>query len=104
MLRPRRLLALSNGPADVEPREIRHGVGSHRQAEIDEGLVDLVRKSAVLEEEVRLPAIGVEHPVSDEPVETETRTATSSFFASWKTERWSPRRFAHASSFITLRG
>ena len=66
--RPGRRLRLPHPPAHVETGEIRHLVRSHRQAEVVDDAVDLLRQRPFLQQEVRLPAVGVEHPVADEAV------------------------------------
>ena len=65
---PGRRLRLADAPAHVEPGEVAHLVRPHRQAEVVHDAVDLLGQRALLEEEVRLAAVGVEHAVADEAV------------------------------------
>src|SRR5215470_8554761 len=68
VLPPRGGLALADPPADIEPRQILHGERAHGEAEIVDDLVDLLGRRALLDEELRLTEIRVEHAVADEAV------------------------------------
>src|SRR5712691_2900551 len=61
-------LALADAPADIEPRQVLHGERAHGEAEIVDDLVDLLGRRALLDEELRLAEIRVEHAVADEAV------------------------------------
>ena len=68
MARPGCRLPLADPPADVEPRQVAHGIRAHRHAEVVDHRVDLLGERSLFQQEVGLPAIGVEHPVADEAV------------------------------------
>ncbi len=68
MRRQRRALALADRLADVEARQIAHGERPHGHAEIAQGSVDLLRRGALLQEELRLAAVLEDHTVADEAV------------------------------------
>src|SRR5258706_15214440 len=56
----------ANAPADIEPREVASGEGSHRHAEIGKGLVYGFDGCAFFNEKLRFTAIGAEHAIADE--------------------------------------
>src|SRR5262249_39296330 len=64
----RHATALADAPADVEPGEVAHREWPHREAEVVQDLVDLVRQRALEEEPLGLLAALVEHAIADEAV------------------------------------
>ena len=61
-------LAFARGPPDVEPREVSHGERPHRKTEINQRVVDLVRRRTVQHYMISRRAVGRENPVTDESV------------------------------------
>ncbi len=68
MRRQDRALTLTNRLADVEAGQIAHGEGPHGHAEIAQRGIDLLRRGAFLEQELRLAAVLEQHPVADEAI------------------------------------
>src|SRR4030095_7971283 len=60
--------ALPGTPAHAIARAIAHPERSPRHAEFLQRAVDLVRGSALVDQEHRLPQILLEHPIADEAV------------------------------------
>src|SRR5439155_8249700 len=61
-------LALPDPPANVEAGQVAHREWPHREAEVVEDLVHLVRQRALEDQTLRLLAARVEHAVADKAV------------------------------------
>src|SRR6185295_9166909 len=57
-----------DAPADVEAGEVAHGERAHREPEIRQHLVDLVRRRAFQNQLLGLQAALVQHAVADEAI------------------------------------
>ena len=58
---------LPHAPRDVEPAQVVDGKDAHRHPEVGQHAIDLLRRRAVLDEELRLVHVGEHHAVADEP-------------------------------------
>ena len=102
--------ALADGPADVEAGEVAHAERPHREAELLERLVDLLRRRAFLEQQLglrgrtaaimRLPTKPSQRPPA--PASCRSSCATVIAVASTSGAVFSPR--TTSSSRITLAG
>ena len=63
-----RVVPLADVPADVVAREIRHAERAHREAELLDGLVDLLRRGALFQQQQCLLRILVDHAIADEAI------------------------------------
>ena len=57
---------LPHAPRDVEAGHVVHGEDAHRHAEVGERAIDLLRRRAFLDQELRLVHVGEHHAVADE--------------------------------------
>mmetsp|Transcript_21061 Transcript_21061/g.81577 ORF Transcript_21061/g.81577 Transcript_21061/m.81577 type:complete len:639 (-) Transcript_21061:1062-2978(-) len=62
------IAALANGPADVIAGQVAHSEGAHREAELLDGLVHLLRAATLVQQEAGLAAVLLDHAVADEAV------------------------------------
>src|SRR5262245_3614238 len=58
----------ANAPADVESGQIADGQRPHRHPEFAERAVDVLRLGALFDQELRLAAVLMQHPVADEAI------------------------------------
>src|SRR5581483_11554395 len=66
--RRREPLRLAHAPAYVEAGKVRHRKRAHREAEIRQGGVDILRQRALKQQTLGLDRSQPQHPVADETV------------------------------------
>jgi hypothetical protein len=67
---------LAHAPGDIDAGHVVDREDSHRHAEVGERAIDLLRRGAILHEELRLVHVGEHHAIAHKPGQLPTTTPT----------------------------